>query len=55
MSSKPLIWIGIFIGSTIGSLIPFLWGESVFSLSSLFISAVGAIIGIWLAFKINNW
>ncbi len=41
------------IGSTIGGLIPALWGDAVgFSMSSVFLSAVGGIGGIMLAFKL---
>src|ERR1700683_1141492 len=31
MRSRSAIWVGIFIGSTIGSLVPGFWGEDVFS------------------------
>jgi hypothetical protein len=34
MQSRSFIWIGVFIGSTIGSLIPGLWGDGVFSYSN---------------------
>ncbi len=35
MQSRSFIWIGVFIGSTIGSLIPGLWGDGVFLLVSI--------------------
>ncbi len=54
MSSKTLIWLGFFIGSLIGSLIPLLWGANPLSLSSVFLSALGAIGGIWLAYKMSH-
>jgi uncharacterized membrane protein YeaQ/YmgE (transglycosylase-associated protein family) len=48
MSVKVWITIGILIGSTIGAYIPALWGDtSLFSISSLFFSFLGAIGGIW--------
>ena len=49
-----LIWIGLFIGSTLGSYLPTFWGAGVFSFSSLFGSALGAIIGIWLGYKVGQ-
>ncbi len=38
MPRKTLIWIGILVGSTIGSFIPMLWNGSLLSMSSLFLS-----------------
>lgn len=42
------------IGSAIGGYIPVLWGDSFLSLSSVILTAVGGILGIWLGFKISN-
>jgi hypothetical protein len=42
------IWIGIFIGSTIGGLLPALWGGSMFSYTSVLLSGVGALVGLWI-------
>lgn len=53
MNSKPLIWIGLFIGSTIGGLIPPLWGASMFSFSSIIFTAIGGIVGIWVGLKLD--
>ncbi|MDE2213127.1 MAG: hypothetical protein KGJ34_01150 [Patescibacteria group bacterium] len=55
MESRTLIWIGLFVGSTIGGLIPELWGAGMFSMSSLFLSGAGAIAGIWVGFKVSRW
>ena len=54
MNTKSLIWIGLFIGSTIGSVLPSLWGAGMFSFSSILLSAVGGIFGIWAGFKVGN-
>ncbi|MBI3627815.1 MAG: hypothetical protein HY220_03700 [Candidatus Sungbacteria bacterium] len=54
MSRKSLIWIGLFVGSMIGGFIPELWGAGIFSFSGTLGSAVGTILGVWLAFKISN-
>jgi hypothetical protein len=52
---KSLIWIGLFAGSTIGSSIPMLWGDSFFSMWSVILSAVGALIGIWAGVKLAKY
>jgi hypothetical protein len=47
------IWLGVFIGSTIGGLIPGLWGANFFSYSSILLSAVGGLTGLWLGYKMS--
>jgi hypothetical protein len=53
MNSNRIVWIGMAIGSTIGGLIPVLWGASFLSFSSIITTAVGGIAGIWLGFKLG--
>jgi len=45
---------GLFVGSIAGGYVPLLWGGSVFSFSSIILSAIGAFAGIWAGFKIAN-
>jgi hypothetical protein len=52
MPSRFLIWVSIFVGSTIGGIIPELWGDGMFSYSSLILSGIGALVGLWFAYKI---
>jgi uncharacterized protein YcfJ len=57
VSAKPVrstIWIGILIGSTIGGLIPLLWGDGMFSYSSVLLSGAGAFVGLWIGAKISR-
>jgi len=54
MSSKFLITVGLIIGTTIGSYLPLLWGDSVFSLSSVFLTFIGGLAGVWLGYKISR-
>jgi uncharacterized membrane protein YeaQ/YmgE (transglycosylase-associated protein family) len=50
MPSRLLIWVSIIIGSTIGGIIPELWGAGMFSYLSLLLSGIGALVGLWIAF-----
>jgi uncharacterized membrane protein YoaK (UPF0700 family) len=49
-----LIWLGMFVGSTIGGFVPMLWGDGALSLSSVFFSAVGGVLGIWLGYRLGH-
>jgi uncharacterized membrane protein YeaQ/YmgE (transglycosylase-associated protein family) len=46
------IWIGILIGSTVGSFIPELWGADLLSYSSVLFSGVGAFVGLLVSYKL---
>jgi hypothetical protein len=48
MRPRSYIWLWIFIGSTIGGLIPQLWDAGMFSYSSWLLSGVGAFLGLWI-------
>lgn len=54
MNTKQFTTVGILVGSTIGSFIPLLWGASEFSFSSLIFGAAGAIVGIYIAYKMTR-
>ncbi|MES2214022.1 MAG: hypothetical protein V4465_01325 [Patescibacteria group bacterium] len=54
MDTKKAVWFGMFLGSTVGQFVPALWGAGTFSFSSVFTSAAGAILGIYIAFKMTR-
>jgi hypothetical protein len=54
MSSKTSIWVGMMVGSTIGSYIPLLWGAGMFSFSSVILGSLGAMAGIYMGFKMSQ-
>ncbi len=51
---RKIIWLGLFVGSTIGGFIPSLWGAGALSFSGLIFSALGGFVGIWLGFRISE-
>ena len=51
---RKLIWIFMFIGSTIGGLVPMLWGDSAFSFSSIICTGIGGFLGIWAGFRMTQ-
>ena len=54
MHARPLVWVGFFVGSTIGSLLPSLWGGDAFSFSSILLSGLVGIAGIYVGFKMSD-
>jgi uncharacterized membrane protein YeaQ/YmgE (transglycosylase-associated protein family) len=44
----------MFIGGMIGGYVPALWGAEYFSFSSIIFNALGAILGIWIGFKLTH-
>jgi hypothetical protein len=49
--SRRAIWVGAFLGSTIGGCVPSLWHAGLFSLWGIALSTVGGIAGIWVAWR----
>jgi hypothetical protein len=47
------IWVGVLVGSTVGSFIPELWGGDLLSYSSVLLGGVGGFAGLWLAYKMS--
>lgn len=54
MQTNRITWLLAAIGSYAGSYIPQLWGAGIFSFSGLIFGAFGAIIGIWIGFKLTH-
>ena len=54
MESKQLVYLGLFIGSTVGSYVSTFWGAGFLSFSSVICSAVGGLIGIYIFFKMSR-
>ncbi len=53
--NKLLIMIGVTVGSTIGALLPQLWGDKdLFSGMSIMLGFVGGLIGIWAGVKLSQ-
>ncbi len=51
---KKLIMLFMFIGSSLGSYFPVLWGGGLFSMSSIFFGAIGGFAGIWIGYRLSN-
>lgn len=50
MSSKTLIWGGMMIGSTVGSLVPYLWDGGAMAYAVW--GAIGGFAGIWAGYTL---
>ena len=54
MPRSKLIWLGLFVGSTLGGLVPSLWGDDMLSVSSVLLSGVGGVVGIVLGYRLGE-
>jgi len=54
MSTKTKFYLGMVIGSTIGSVLPVVWGADFLSVSSVLLSGLGGFMGLVIAYKIEN-
>ena len=50
--TKFLIYFGLFLGSTLGSFVPALWGADMLSAAGFLWSTLGGIIGVWIGYRI---
>lgn len=56
MASKSAVVLGMVLGSIIGSLISSLLGLGLLSFASLFLSSLGGLIGIYVAYRrVKYW
>jgi uncharacterized membrane protein YeaQ/YmgE (transglycosylase-associated protein family) len=51
---KQATWLCAGIGSVVGGFIPALWGAGTFSFSSIIFSSLGAMAGIFVAYKLTH-
>jgi hypothetical protein len=51
MKTNKTIVIWMTIGASIGGYIPIAWGASTLSYQSIFLSAVGGLLGIWYGYR----
>jgi hypothetical protein len=54
MNSNRSIWLGALLGGWIGGFVPLLWGADYFSFATLLCNGGGALLGIYLAFKLTH-
>jgi len=49
-----MIYLGMIIGGILGGLVPSLWGASSFSFAAIFGNAIGALLGIFVMFRLTR-
>lgn len=52
MILKGPTYLGGFLGSVVGSLVPAIWGASQFSIASMVFFLIGGIAGVWCAYRL---
>ncbi len=53
-SRKFLIYLGVIVGSGLGSLVPKLWGAGLLSSWGILFSSVGAFVGFYVGYKLGE-
>ena len=43
------------IGAAVGGYLPMLWGDDLFSMSSVLLTALGGFLGIYAGFKLSQY
>lgn len=51
--TRTFIWLGLFVGSTLGGFVPLLWGDDLFSMAGLLGSTIGGIAGIFGGYRLG--
>jgi hypothetical protein len=54
MDTKRIIWLGAGVGGWLGGYVPLLWGAGYFSFASILFNTIGALLGIWIGFKLTR-
>jgi len=54
MSRKTLIYVCMIVGTTAGGYMPMLWGDGLFSMTSVILTAVCGFLGIYVGFKLSQ-
>ena len=49
-----VISICVIVGTTIGGLVPLLWGDSGLSFTSLLLGGVGGLAGLWVGVRLSD-
>lgn len=55
MPSKFLILVGMTAGSIVGGYLPVLFGVDMFSYFSVLTSGIGALLGIYIGYKLSRY
>ena len=52
--TKKLVWIGLFVSSTVGNMVPWLWGGDAISVSGILFSLAGGVAGIYVGYRLGQ-
>jgi hypothetical protein len=52
---RRVLWVCVGVGSTLGGLLPKVWGSGAFGVMSFALGLVGALAGLWLGAKLTGY
>ena len=50
---RRVVWLFVGVGTTVGGLLPLVWGGSALGFASLVLGTLGGVAGLWLAAKLT--
>jgi hypothetical protein len=51
---KKFIWAGVILGSSIGGMVPLMWGDDMLSIWGIVMSLAGGLVGIWAGYRVSE-
>jgi len=48
------MWAGFILGSSIGGMVPLMWGDDMLSIWGFVMSLAGGIAGIWAGYRVSQ-
>jgi hypothetical protein len=51
---RRVLWLFVAVGSTVGGLVPEVWGGSALGVASLALACLGGVAGLWFAAKLTG-
>ena len=52
--TKTFVWLGLLVGSTLGGMVPLLWGGDMISIEGILLTTLGGVLGIAAGYRLGR-